>query len=387
MSAEKSFEDKSRYASYKRKLRLILDSATFALLFSVVLFLFEIVSSTRESEKIVDNLVDIQNSLSTRHLGLFPEYISNINSLLADAIEHQDGHPQRDSIVIFEDVLYYGIRSDAEGFRTMIENLLTLTNHGCYVTLAHYAVDGRPFKHMIRDKFISHQYQKEYRDDMQSYMKRLHQFRKAGDGIDRSLPKKQMYSELRSLLNQYFNEYFDEKISDLDVQQLIRDISNYEYVDSIVCHKYYKQTFEINQSQFKEMVASLLQPLPQKKDAVDVVSLRVNELFIELDRIKTFYMNKPLKDISYSDFYNMYKQISMAICDVLEKQHNLELIHLNETLMMCCWMSNINGKEKAIFAFPSKYSTDEIGFISQDVAIARYIRTMLNGIRVSHSME
>jgi hypothetical protein len=55
--------------------------------------------------------------------------------------------------------------------------------------------------------------------------------------------------------------------------------------------------------------------------------------------------------------------------------------------MMSCWMSIVNGKESAIFTFPSKDSTDEIGFISQDAAFSKYIQTMLNGMKLSHGIE
>ena len=77
------------------------------------------------------------------------------------------------------------------------------------------------------------------------------------------------------------------------------------------------------------------------------------------------------------------KEMSNTISDFFAQNENIELIPLNENMMMSCWLSDINGDEKAIFAFPSKYSTDEIGFISQDGAFSKYIRTMLNGIKLS----
>jgi hypothetical protein len=49
--------------------------------------------------------------------------------------------------------------------------------------------------------------------------------------------------------------------------------------------------------------------------------------------------------------------------------------------MMSCWLTKIGKEERAIFAFPSKYSTDEIGFVSQDKAISRYIYKMIVGIK------
>ena len=76
----------------------IFQSATFALLLSVAFFAYEMNSGAEESKEIVDDLKAIQNSLSTRYLGLFPEYIDNINDLLEQAIEHQDKHEAHDSV-------------------------------------------------------------------------------------------------------------------------------------------------------------------------------------------------------------------------------------------------------------------------------------------------
>ena len=72
---------------------------------------------------------------------------------------------------------------------------------------------------------------------------------------------------------------------------------------------------------------------------------------------------------------------------MLSESKNIELLPLKEDLMMCCWMRSYKGKGRAIFAFPSKYSTDEIGFISQDKAFVRYINTMLKGVKGSLNSE
>ena len=73
--------------------------------------------------------------------------------------------------------------------------------------------------------------------------------------------------------------------------------------------------------------------------------------------------------------------LSKRISKLYSIYPNIELIPLQESLLMSCWMADINGKEHAIFAFPSKYSTEEIGFMSQDVAFADYIHKMLRGVR------
>ena len=86
--------------------KIIMDSASVAMIISIAFFAFEISEGKRETQEVVDNLVQIQNSLSTRYLGLFPEYISNINTVLEDALEHQMRTNKSDTVIIFEDVLY-----------------------------------------------------------------------------------------------------------------------------------------------------------------------------------------------------------------------------------------------------------------------------------------
>lgn len=96
MSVNKS---KEQFKKGFYKLRLILDSATFALLLSVFFFLYEMNRSAREKEEVVEELIGIKNNLTTRYLGLFPEYIDNINSLLKESVEHSNNSEERDSII------------------------------------------------------------------------------------------------------------------------------------------------------------------------------------------------------------------------------------------------------------------------------------------------
>lgn len=379
--------DKETLKKRSKKLKLILDSATFALLLSIVLFSYEMISSTKETDQIVDNLMEIQGSLSTRYLGLFPEYIDNINLLLSDTIEEQNKSEIRDSVIIFEDVLYYGIRSDADGFRKMIENLVTLTNSGCHITIAFYDVDSAPFKQMIHDKLIASEYKKMFQDDMNSYRERVRLLRKESGALNPDkISKNEFGKRMKTLIDKHFDNYLTNNPSRADsLHVVMRNIYRYRLIDSILTQQYYEKSCNDYPKKLKATVNGLLQSLPQKKNAVDATSLRVNQLCIELDNVKRQYMDKPYSSITYSDFYNMYKDISLTICNLLKQQPNIELLPLNESLMMCCWMSSVNGKERAIFAFPSKYSTDEIGFVSQDAAIARYIRTMLKGVKESHA--
>ncbi len=366
-------------------IKRITQSATFALLLSIVFFAYQTSSGAKETKEVVENLEKIQSSLSTRYLGLFPEYIGNINLLLNDAINHENNTELRDSIIIFEDVLYYGIRSDAKGFREMMENLLTLTDNGCHVTIAYYNVDGFPFKQMIRDKLLSKEHQNQYRDDMSNYHTKMLHFKRELSSIDPNLSHHEYDKVAKQLVNKHFDNYFaNYKEGDESMQYFFKHVDNRQRIDSIVTQHYYELTREESPQQFASGIKGMLNTLPQEMESNDAITLRVNKLCTNLDSITTHYLNKPLNDISYSDYYNMYKDVTLTIHDVLKRQPNIELIPLNESIMMCCWMSTMDGESNAIFAFPSKYSTDEIGFTSRDDAIVRYIHTMLNGIKDNH---
>ena len=57
---------------------------------------------------------------------------------------------------------------------------------------------------------------------------------------------------------------------------------------------------------------------------------------------------------------------------------------LNDYLTMSCWLikpANKRHSVKSILAFPAKYSSDEIGFYSQDELFSEYITTILQGVR------
>lgn len=373
----------------KNLFKTILDSATFALLLSLLLFMFEMLNGAKESKTIVDNLTFIQNSLSTRYLGIFPEYVDNINGLLTSAIDKQDDSAEKDSIIIFEDVLYYGIKSESEGFRQMIENLLTLKASGCQITLAYYDEKGYPFKQMIRDKLISFDYQQQLRQDRQDYVKRLHQFRLKADSLSKHTNTFHG-SEYENLAMHYFSDYYtllDTPLTPAEFASKIDATPPFVFIDSLLSQKHYNLTRSANMKGFKRGIKALLSPLPIEKESTDEISIVVNGLCQRLDSIKHLYLDKtPIESISYADYFNLYRDFSVEISKLLSA-YSIELIPLQESMMMCCWMSITNNTKQAIFAFPSKYSTDEIGFVSHDIAIANYIHTMLNGIKQSHSLQ
>lgn len=366
-------------------LKRIVDSASFALLLSIGFFAYEMSTGAQETKEIVDNLTNIQSSLSTRYLGLFPEYIGNINRLLDDAIKQQGDSDNGSKVIICEDVLYYGIRSDANGFRKMMKNIATLANSGSDVTIAYYDADGHPFKSMIRSSLISNQCQMLYRQDLISYHKKLRIVEKNLDSLSRYTGQEKDIL-IGKLIDQQFDGY-RAKHQNVPVPALFGILSNRKMVDSVLCERYFKQTLVHNSSQFISNVNELRMPLPIDEYANDSISIQVNNLCTKLDSIKQTYLNKPNEQIGYGDIYGMYRDITYAIEDFFSQYSNIKLIPLNEHLTMSCWLTIVNGQDTAIIAFPSKYSTDEIGFISQDVAFSKYIQTMLNGMRISNDIQ
>lgn len=366
-------------------LRRVVDSASFALLLSIGFFAYEMSTGTQETKEIVDNLTNIQSSLSTRYLGLFPEYIGNINRLLDDAIKQQGDSDNGSKVIICEDVLYYGVRSDANGFRKMMKNIATLANSGSDVTIAYYDADGYPFKSMIRSSLISNQCQMLYRQDLISYHKKLRIVEKNLDSLSRYTGQEKDVL-IGKLIDQQFDGYRT-KHQNVPVPALFGMLSNRKMVDSILCERYFKQSLVHNSSQFISNVNELRKPLPIDEYANDSISIQVNNLCTKLDGIKQIYLNKPNEQIGYGDIYGMYRDITYAIEDFFSQYSNIKLISLNEHLTMSCWLTIVNGQDTAIIAFPSKYSTDEIGFISQDVAFSKYIQTMLNGMRISNDIQ
>ena len=371
-------------------LRRIFSSALFAIMLSVGFFAYEMSSGAEETAKIVENLAEIQNSLSTRYLGLFPQYIGNINKLLDEAIEEHAKVKDEDSVIICEDVLYYGIRSDVNGFRKMLTNIITLAQSGCNITIAYYNPDGLPFETMIENSLISSSYQRDYRQDIRSYHNRTRNLKATFDSIPQSATSAEREARICKAIDTYFDNYFTKskaKGDNPDSRKLVGKLFNYEEVRTAIRERYFKASKESDSRRIENMKRDLLKPIPLSTQVDDEATQRVNALCGELDSIKTHYMNKPMEELVYADIYEMYKAITYAIADMLREQSHITMIPLREDLMMSCWMSIVNGKESAIFAFPSKYSTDEIGFISQDAAFSKYIQTMLDGMKLSHGIE
>lgn len=365
-----------------KKIKLLMNSASFALLLSVVFFIYQTIDSKRDFMGVVDNLMQIENSLSTRYLGIFPEYVNNINGLLEESIKSRNASDSKDSVVIFEDVLYYGIRSDVEGFKRIMKNLLELSNGGSYITIAYYDPMGRPFKQMMFDKLVAEQYQDMYRNEMSTYYSSRRNLMMESAAMRTKYKGDSLRIMMNALLEKHYGDFCKRNSrGTVTKEKMMRRFNDFSFIDSMVTQRFYDSTRVSDRNKFAKSVDGMLRKIPLQRKANTDVEKRINRLCVSLDSVKAHYLNKNLDLISYTDYVNAYKGLSDLIEKMLSENENIEMLRLDETLMMSCWMCNVNGSGKAVFAFPSKYSTEEIGFASQDAAFVNYINTMLKGVR------
>ena len=303
-------------ATYK----LIAILSPFGFILSIVFFFGE----AKNSEKLVENLVEIEQSLSTRHIGIFPDYLDEINELLSETSLTDTAR-----IVVFEDVLFYGAFYDGEAFKDVVENLVKLS-HSRKIIIAYYESSsdmrrGRMFREVVQESWMR-----------QTDLPRLRQCRLE---IADSLRKKEVDRQ-----------------------------SVYRMSDSLACERFFATYKSKDRTEFEKRVAKILTPLYNEAENDFPV-------FKEIDDIKQKHLNKPLNKISFYDIFVMYQDITDSIA-AFYKANKIQLIPLGNYLSMSCWS---NG-EKVLFAFPGRFAADEIGFISRDAAILQYINTMLDGV-------
>ena len=317
----------------ENKLFRYITNATFVGLFlTVVISTFQIFQANEHTNHLSESLTRLENiekSVTTHFLGSFPEYINEINNLL-EAFQQSNTDMSKDTIIIFEDVLYYGIRSSPNEFIKMNKLLLSLADCGCHIVIAYYAPERNPiFKIMVQDELIAPTFYAEMNEAIESN---------------------------RSERETYWEKYFD-----------------YTRKATSESMKAYEQkVYAMRQRIYSDLLPTTT---PLDKEMIDLCH--------ELDSIKTFYMGDSKKDvmsITFKDFVEMYKSMDLQIKKHYtrnERSNFIELIELKEFLTMSCWLV----RDKAILAFPSKYSSQEIGFSSQDNAFVDYIHTMLVGVR------
>jgi hypothetical protein len=328
-----------------------LKSAAVALIFALVCFAFdryENVMQQKQLDESIAKLDEIEQSLSTRSLGIFPGYIKEIRELFNNI-------NKTDTIVIMEDVLYYGFKSKPKEFYEMNKKLFDHAMQKGAVTVAYYSFEQRNvpvamdiFHNMIKNEHIS------------------------SDNIA------------------MMNKECDTIIRTIKGDNKLQKIWAAEYE---LCDKYFKATIKKDYKKFEESINGENGYL-----STALINFGENEttqgagvakdMCKDIQKLKEKYLKKDLNKITFADFENMNREISMVIAEYYEKR-GIKLVPLNEYLTMSCWMVKYGHTTgaKAVLAFPSKYSSDEIGFYSQDEAFSRYISTMLNGILLNKGSE
>jgi len=304
--------------------KLMVVLSPFGLLLSIVFFIVQ----GNESARLVENLKQIEQSLSTRHIGIFPDYLDEINLLLAETPCTKENDSK---IVIFQDVLFYGMFYNGAAFKEMIKQIAELSSKGKRIVIAYYDNSnnmrkGQMFREVVQESWMH-----------QSDLGKL------------SIERSELMRKLRE-------------------QNTGERKNNFHVADSIVSEKYFVLYRDDKSNEFGNRVKKILTPMYD-------MSRNDYTLFKKLDEIKNRYLNKSEKEIHFCDMYDMYQDVTNEL-KIFFEQHNVKLIPLDNYLTMTCWS---NG-EKVLFAFPGRYGSDEIGFLSQDVSIMKYIDVMLEGI-------
>ena len=322
-----------------------LKSAVVGLLFAVICFVYDVYRDQEQDKKLeqsVSKLIKIEQSLSTRYLGIFPEYINEIGNLF-------DNIDPADTIIIFEDVLYYGIKSRPKEFRKFNEQLLRHALSGGHITIAYYDVAKTTTTANIFHKMI-----------------------------------------IESRINGKFLNAMDEErraeFRALREKNMLGKRGAVTAIDSALCEKYLAMTRDNNPEKFQKDINVYLSDELIRGSEVNSTTTAyehiVHELCMDIDAVKHQYLDKDMNEITFEDYENMYRMMGQKIVDCYVK-NGIHLVPLDEYLTMSCWLvksGHNNNGIKAILAFPSKYSTEEIGFYSQDEAFANYITTMLSGV-------
>jgi hypothetical protein len=337
--------------SYER-LNTFLKSAAVALIFAVICFAFDRYENIKQQEQLnesIQKLDEIEKGLSTRSLGIFPGYIKEIRELFDD-IE------KTDEVVIMEDVLYYGFKSKPKEFYEMNKKLFDHALTDGSITIAYYnyesieqtrgLVSKNIFHNMIKEELISYDYIVKMKKESDSIFKTL-----------KGLNHKDLYLAIVQTEYELCEKYFQATCSN-DFKKFSKKIDEYLNTDLI--------NFGENESSQGALVAK--------------------EMCLEIQKIKEKYLKKDKKQISYSDLENMNRDISFLIAETYKKR-GIKLVALNEYLTMSCWMVKHSTGMRAVLAFPSKYSSDEIGFYSQDEAFSKYISTMMEGILLNNRFK
>lgn len=394
--------------------KIVSESATFALFLSIIFFGWEMFDNMQESKEMTDNLnaistnlVDVQNSLSTRYLGEFPDFLPDIKNLYAQA---QPG----DSIVILEDVLFYGITSAPKEFYEASGRLLELADQGSPVMISYYKHNGLAYNMTVQEWLLSPECYKNYRDTMQLFRQRsqlYHDHKKVliDSCARQKMPKEETDRLIVELLKQYFVDVVGQKAIDMQAERIVHpvmkpDNMNPENVRSarkddnaqvrdLLLERFFAKTRDADKKQFMTMVNKYRRPTVEVAVTKGASRREIETLKMcqKMDSIRVKYLGKedaPINHLTYADFMKMYQEMTDVMQHTYEKYPSIKLVPIDDFLSVRSWLvCNKKGDSQAIMAFPSRYSSSEIGFYTTDESTRNYIKTMQRGILINYSKE
>lgn len=284
-------------------------SAQLMFILTFVLFFIDQYYSSKSEKETLAELDKVAQAISTRFIGVFPSYLSEINNLIRNS-------SPKDTVVIFEDVLYYGCLSQPDEFKALNKSILERTD-SAHVVIAYYDVDehGNAFKRMIAEKLLGETSPKVFRPDRSAFRDSLFQAKRDAN-----------FKAFSKTVDKYLKPFADIKQEETALPKKDRDLQ---------------------------------------------------EMYRRMDKIKTEKLGKKnKKEITFEEYKSMYREITHEMIKVFQ-EYNIELIPLKDYLTMSCWMVG----DASVIAFPSRYSTDEIGFVSHEKAFITYIHTMLESVR------
>jgi len=291
----------------------------------------DFVKTLEKFEEIGTSLKEVEMALTTKHIGIFPEYLKEINALLLESLEP---NKEIQRFIILQDLLFYGAFYDRDGFKKMLKLLAELARKkpDTEIIIAYYDNSNNWYESLL------------FREVVQS------------SWID-TLYYGKMVKERFILADSLQNRKADNK-----------NYHNYlKEADSIVSETFFRLSLNNPENQYLERIKTILAtPFFDKKDHC---------VFKRIDEIAKKYIGKDINNITFNNIYKMYNDVTEELKKYFAENH-IQTIPLNTQLTMYCWS---NGK-KVLFALPGRFSAEEIGFISHDKNIIDYVELTLKGI-------
>lgn len=404
------FIEKLKNRKFVRITKIITGSATFALLLSIVFFAVESYSNMKESQELTDklkeqsdNLMKIQSSLSTRYLGEFPNFLPNISELYSHV-------KVGDTIIIMEDVLFYGINSDPAQFYNSNLQLMDLANKGVHVMVFYYRPRSMTFDMTINEWALSPACYKEYKETLMEFHRRSALYkakkRRIIDSCANLHCSKQATDQLIfALMEKTFGDIIDKNFLVEQKNRMLRqnpDADNSadstlaaarddnEQIRNILPEKYFAKTRTTDNSYFIKFITTRRRPTMSSVNATATTRTEkeVRAMCEKMDEIRTKYLGKegePMDGITYANVRDMFTEMTGVMEETYKKNPTVTMVPVDEFLSVFSWcVQSKSTGDKAIMAFPSRYSSSEIGFFTTDNTMTNYVFTMKQGILTNY---